>query len=361
MGTTQVTPPQRSFLIILAATMAGLVAITWLWVIDNPRSCISPDYGTWLAKMHMADSKLPGGSVVIMGDSCTAADLIPPVLGNKVINLGLSASSPIEACFMARRLLKANAPAALIVYFRPYHFEYGSDVYLFEASAKFGLINSAGLEAIRALSRQSNDPTLFGSSTPFDIDARIKDYLLPHYFPAYYFGGIIEGRIGGWKQKSLIVQAYAAQTRGFCPTERDDKARALNPGLVLNSFHPSPVVDHYFRQTLLLFQARNIPVYFASLPDTEASFKVLTPEVKIGYTAYLRQTAAIYPVFKILGDIFTSMPTSYFSDETHLNPAGAMVCSDRIRSLLSAAGVDLGAQDAQWKPPVRNANGYWVK
>jgi len=361
MATTQAPAPRRSFLTIVAATMAGLVAVTWLWVIDNPRSCISPDSGTWIAKMQMAGGHLPAGRVIILGDSCTAADLAPPLLGNKVIDLGLSASSPIESYFMARRLLKTNTPAAVMVYFRPIHFENGSDVFLFESSAKFGLINTADLETIRRLSRNLNDPTLFGSPTPFDSDARLKDYLLPHRFPAYYFGGIVEGRIGGWKQKSLQEQAYTILTRGFCPTERDYKALILDPGPIMETFRPSPVVDDYFRQTLTLFQERHIPVYFASMPNTPASFKALTPEAIAGYTAYLQQMAATYPVFKIVGDVFTSMPNEYFSDATHLSSAGAVVCSQRTRALLSAAGVDLGTADARWKPPVRNASGYWVR
>jgi hypothetical protein len=344
-----------AYLLILALTAAGLLGAAWWWVIARPMDVLDPEYGVWLAKMKMADALQPREVIAVLGDSCATADLIPPLIGSHVINLGLGGGSPIEAYFMARRLLARNHPTAMVVSFVPANLarinRFGAHVTIFDRAMKFGLLDGSQMEEIRRHSRDLGDDSIFGPAAPLDLDARLKISLLAHHFPVYYFGDVLDPNIMYWRRENALTFAETEATRGYYGRHNLTRNTELDANTSLTEFRPPGTVDSYFRQLLGLLESRGIPVYFVSMPISQLSSAATRPEVKEEYVEYLHGLAASYPDFHEPAEALPSMPVSYFNDSIHLATAGAVVWSGRTREVLIKDGLDPGEPDANWHPP----------
>jgi hypothetical protein len=316
---------------------------------------LDPEYGTWLGKIELADTPQPPGTVFILGDSCASADLVPPVLGSDVINLGLGGACPVEEYFVAKRFLRASRPRAVIISFVPANLasinRTGSQVNILNRGAKYGLLDSRDLEEIREHSRELRDDSIFDRPAPLDIDARLKIWLLGHHFPACYFGELIGGRFNLWKRENSRRRFLTEQARGYFGGHGSFPRGALDRNATLVHFRTPATVDYYFRQILALFEARGIPVYFVSMPISEISLAAMRPEVKEGYETYLKDLARSYPNFHVLGNPFSSFPPRYFFDDTHLATDGAVLWSHQMRDVFIDGGLDPGTAAPQWQMP----------
>jgi hypothetical protein len=303
----------------------------------------------------MADTPQPPGTIVILGDSCTVADLVPPLIGRDVLDLGLGGACPVEEYFMALRLLRTNHPRAVVLSFIPANLarinRTGSHVNILDRGSKFGLLDWTDLEQIRQRSRALRDNSIFDRPAPLDMDARLKIWLLAHRFPAYYFADLIGGQLDLWKRENPRRLLFTEQTRGYFGGHGALQAGALDWNASLVDFRPPPTIDFYFRQLLALFAARGIPVYFVSMPMSDVSLAAMRPEVKQAYTSYLKELASSYPNFHELGDPLPSFPLRYYHDDIHLATAGAILWSRRIRDILIAGNLDPGPVDPRWQLP----------
>jgi len=383
----------RYFLTTLAVTLGVLLGVVWVYTARFPGFYLSPGYGAWQAKFELAVAR-PAQSVCILGDSRAMTDLIPARIGAKVLNFGLVGTKPIEGYFMAGRLSADAAPIqAVVISYEPFHFTIaGEELASVWGAAKYGLLKGRELEEIREQARIVRDPAIFQSPTPFDIDARLKIWLLSHWFPSYYILDLISGRVAGWRNENLAEISTTLDTRGYVPVPvrpankvvpqggqwfktRGGAAASMRPlgwapaelharvsdfarteadlvdeNAEMPGFSPAPIIDFYFRQTLELFPKEGVPVYFVSMPVNDLTLRAMSPKVRAGFASYLDGCAKAYPGFHILGEAVTSLPVVYFHDKQHLNFDGAALESERVRKLLAQASVNCGPADPDWSP-----------
>jgi len=198
------------------------------------------------------------------------------------------------------------------------------------------------VEEVRHRSWILKDPSIFDCQTPFDVDTRLKSLLYAIKFPPYYFAYLVDARVFGRYAENKQVFDHVLAERGQAYGSLGDLPTDLDRESAMRSFIPSKILDDYFNQTLALFQSRNIPVYFISIPHNEVSVRVYSPELKRGFTEYLTGYERRYPNFHVLGDVFPSYPSTYLVDSTHLNPKGAALFSDHVAKLLNDAHVPGG-------------------
>jgi hypothetical protein len=90
--------PDRSlrYLLVLAGTLIGGLALAWAWVVVAPLAFLDPEYPYWRAKQALLD-RCDLGRVLVLGDSRAAVDIMPPRIAVPVTNLAVGGGEAIEA------------------------------------------------------------------------------------------------------------------------------------------------------------------------------------------------------------------------------------------------------------------------
>jgi hypothetical protein len=301
---------------------------------------LSREYPMWRAKTELVE-RGQVGSLAILGDSRPMADIIPSLIGPRVVNLALPGATSIEIYYQSQQILaNQNRPKAIIISISPYLFE--NPLFFWEHAARFGFLNGAKLDEIRLRARALNDHSLFEKQSPGDVETRMKCLLYSIKFPSFYIPSLLNG---GFYQRyhaniemlnavlSQRGQAYFGQANGS--TEPDLDVR-------LQSFVPSKIIDDYFSRTLSLYQSYHIPVYFLVLPHNEASEHLYFAGLREAFLGYLDRYVGQYSNFHLLGDPFPSYASQYFGDPFHLNKKGAAKCSDLLAKTLKDSHVEGG-------------------
>jgi len=102
----------------------------------------------------------------------------------------------------------------------------------------------------------------------------------------------------------------------------------------IHEFRPLPLSNEYFQKTLSLFNEKNIPVLFMSMPINQATHEMLSLEFRSGLLAYLR-SFELRGDFRIVGDILPVLPLDKFGDPSHLNPRAAIEWSKKVAPQIS--------------------------
>jgi hypothetical protein len=342
----------RRFIICLIAVPVLVIALTWIWVVKRPMTFLDHEYPMWKAKEDMA-SNLPANSVVILGDSRPVADMIPAQIGPDVINLAVGGGTTFETYAFARKVLSSpNLPRAVVISLTPPHFMI-TDMF-WDRGVKFGLIDRTTLEQIRSRSRQFDDRIvwagisltfddlgpLFGPPSVGDVEARLKIALYSSRFPSFYYSSLVAGGLFLRENNKEHIYRGIRQSLGYHSFGTLNGSRALAPETGFPAFHPAPSMESYFSDTIALFQAKNIPVYFIACPLNEVSAASLHPGYADDFVAYMKTYDTRYSNFHRLGDPFPIMPWTAFGDPNHLNLQGALLFSDRVAALLREAGVE---------------------
>jgi hypothetical protein len=207
------------------------------------------------------------------------------------------------------------------------------------------------IEEVRARARRSNDLTewngdfsprtpLFGPVTAGDAEVRLKIAFYSIRFPSFYFPSLVAGGIYQRGAHNLDVYREVRESAGYSGYGTKNGSRELCPEARLGAFTPSPLFDSYLSDTIALFQARNIPVYFIVTPLNEISVRALHAGFAADYGSYIQSFEARYPNFRRLGDPLPTLPWTDFGDPNHLNLEGAGVFSDSVAALLREAQVE---------------------
>jgi hypothetical protein len=330
--------PFQRFLGGLVVFVGLLFSVCWIWVIREPMSYHDPDYSVWRAKVSLlekGDSRL-----VILGDSCAEDDMLPGRLGPGVINLGSAGTTPIDAYFVAKKIVALKSPPrAVVISFIPFHFINPTPP-LFWGRMTFDSLSGEDLEEIRQTSRDLNDSVLFGNRSPGDIDARLKILLLSWKFPSFDAPALM---------KTIVASRYRENMEAYNQTLADRGQRyrtiikdsdRLDDNSALKDFVPSKLIDAYFDKTLALFSSKGIPVYFLGMPHRVLSDQYYSADLRKNYARYLAGYASRYPNFHVLDDLLPCYPMQYFGDYAHLNADGALVWSNHAVQLLNGAHVE---------------------
>lgn len=338
---TQLSQPQmRRYLFWLLVLPSILIASAWFWCWERPMAFMHREYPMWSAKFDMAKTLEPE-SVVIFGDSQAVAGMIPEKIGDDVVNLALGGGTPIEAVALSRIVLEpGHTPRAVILSFSPLRFM--ENAYL-ERGVHFGLFDRATVDEVRARSRLVHAPD-FGPETAYDLDARLKVALYCARFPSFYYSSLRDGRLWTREAANLEIYRQMIESRGHFTFGHQPGCRDLSRDSQLTSFAPSPLIDSYFSELIMLFAERGIPVFFISCPLTEQSISVMPAAFKAKRESFLKQYEERSASFHVLGDALPARPWTDFGDPDHLNIEGALRFSDEVAELLRAAGINRASE-----------------
>nr|MDP9128004.1 hypothetical protein [Pseudomonadota bacterium] len=311
------------------------------WTTNDYAKFADADYPVWLAKKRMIDD-CNVGPLAVIGDSRATTNIVPVKVGPGVVNLGLSGASLLTMLEVSKRIVACPEPPKAVLITMDMRRFMDTDMF-WEREVKYDLF-PLDLEDIRVRARQSGDVLLFEKPAPFDIDARLKNWLFQAKFPSYYFGSLLAGYVF---LRAEVNQGYLRDTlrdKGY-HYFRDDTLgdNRVDYMAYRKHFAGSEFFESYFGAMLDLYEAHHIPVYFISAPGKTRANQMMDPSFKSEYAAYLEKWVRLYPGLRVLGDIFPSLPPEDFTDRTHLNVLGAVVWSQEVAALLAQARVDTGS------------------
>ena len=287
-----------------------------------PLAYLDPEYPAWLAKERML-AACDVGSVLILGDSRAAADVMPARLPGRVVNLAVGGGEPIEAYSVLHRALAcADPPQRIILSFDAGHFT-RPDLF-WERSVAFGFVGPAAVARLARVSARLHDWSVYRERRPPGLPSRLRAALYAVRFPVLYFAPLLHAGLflRWWENRAALAAALAARGQYFFGTAPGSAVVAVDGHL--HRFRPLPVLDWYFRRLLRLARARGIPVDFVAMPMNAATWRAVRPGVRAGFAAYLAACAAGDPDLHIIGPVMPHWPDRYFGDAfAHLNPAGA--------------------------------------
>lgn len=323
------------YLTTLAATLVTTFGLVWIWVATMPIAFLDAEYPAWLAKRQML-ARCDLGELVIVGDSRAAVDIMPALLPIRATNLAVGGGSSIEAyAAITEALACSEPPRRVLVSFDAAHFTQ-PDLF-WERSVRFGFIGSAHLRELRRVSDALDDRTHYELRSA-GLAPALRAKLAEWRFPSFYFNSLVKGGVLlRWpRNRQVLAETLAARGQYFFGTSEGSSIVGAEGSM--KSFAPLPVLDHYFDRMLALLAERGIAVDFVAMPMNHATWRIVRPEVRDGFAAYLAALAARHATFRIVGEVMPHWPDRWFGDGFgHLNPAGATRFSATLADWLSSA------------------------
>jgi hypothetical protein len=337
--------PVHRYLLALGAAASVTLALTWLYVALAPLAFLDPEYPYWLAKQELL-RRCDLGTVLVVGDSRAAVDIIPTRLGVAATNLAVGGGEAIEAYAAVRRTLACpDVPRRVVVSFDVAHFVQ-PDLF-WDRSVRFGFLDHAELRELRAVSERLGDVSVLDQKHGDGLSRGIRELLYATRFPGLYFNSLLKGGVllRWWDNRAALREGLAARGQYFFGTEAGSSVVAIDGHL--DRFAPLPVLDAYFDRLLALLAARHVEADFVAMPLNASTWRAVRPALRDGFAAYLAGYAARYPNFHIVGPLMPAWDDGWFGDAfAHLNPAGAALFSTRFGDCLRARLGEVALQGA---------------
>ena len=325
----------RVFLAGAAGAAIVLFGLVWLWVLYAQMTFLDPEYAAWRAKQTMLE-RCDLGHVMILGDSRAAVAMMPARWTVSGANLAVGGGEPIEALAALVRALRCPSPPnRVILSFDAVHFTQ-PDLF-WERTVPFGWVSAQEIATLKNVARSLHDPSIYASRDAGGMPPWLRDRAEQVRFPSLYFTSLMKaGLLLRWpRNHALYRDAMAAHGQYFFGTAAGSDVVAAEGKLT--GFTPLPVLAWYFDQVLRRLDAAGIPALFVAVPMNEATARQVAPEVRTSFRAWLATYEALYPGFRVAGDVMPYWPDAYFGDGyAHLNPDGARRFSDSLGGCLMA-------------------------
>lgn len=323
------------FLVFLLGIMALIVGSAWYWVVENPMFFFDHEYPIAKAKGDILNA-CNIGPIVFLGDSRTLASVIPDKIGASVVNLGIGGASLLDLPFLSRRILACPTPPKAIILSMAFN-NFDDQTCFWDRTVRFNVLNVtlSDLARMRRFARRMDDQTVFGTPSPFDIDARLRSFLGIIKFPSYYFGAMINGRLGQREQMNKEIYYETIMGKGHHFMGFNNGSWYVEPFTKREHFKLTPFYASFLDETLKLYQKQGIPVYYIGPPYKVTDMELLSPVVRKEFTAVLRDYEKRFSNFHVIGEPFMTLPNIVFSDGGHVNPKGAMIWSDHLSRVLN--------------------------
>lgn len=315
------------YLRALAVTAVLSCAVLWWFVAAVPLAFLDPEYPYWQAKLELL-RRCDVGTVLVVGDSRAAVDVIPARLGLTTTNLAVGGGEAIEAFVAVRRALACPVPPKRVVvsidaghFVRP-------DLF-WDRSVKFGFVSQDDLRALREVSERLDDVSILDQKRTDGLTRGVRAALYIWRYPGLYLGSLLRGGVVGrwWDNRRALAEGLHARGQYFFGVDSGSDVVTLEGHL--EAFQPLPVLDAYFNQMLALLAARHVPVDFVAMPLNQATVEAVRPDVRGGFAQYLSGYVARYANFHIVGPVMPAWDNGWFGDVfAHLNPAGAIRFSE---------------------------------
>jgi hypothetical protein len=354
---------QGRYLLSLAVAAVTSLAALWALALAAPLAFLDPEYPFWRAKLELL-RRCDLGSVLIVGDSRAAADVIPARLGVKASNLAVGGGESIEAYVAVRRAFACpRPPRRVIVSIDAGHFV-RPDLF-WDRTVRFGFLRPDDLAELRRTSEALEDPSIIDQKRGDGLDRDLRALLYGARYPGLYLGSMLHGGLFArwWENRAALAAGRASRGQYFFGTANGSDVVAVEGHM--RAFAPLPVLDAYFNRMLALLADRGVSVDFVAMPMNRATADSVAPAVRQGFQAYLQGYAARYRNFHIVGPVWPAWNNGWFGDEfSHLNPAGAARFSAAFAACLRArvAGASDCALDQprlQAAPPSTQNEAQW--
>jgi hypothetical protein len=329
------------YLAWLVGTAAAAFALMWIYVNVAPMAFLSRDYPLWLAKQRMIDG-CAVGLAAVFGDSRAVAGVVPSVMPIPVSNLAMSSTGPIETYFSVRRLLRCARPPRLIVIAHSVK-EFGEDANFWNEGALLGFLNYVDLQEVDHEAERLHDSGSLGSKESDGLVSVVRDRLYSLRFPPLYFASLLHGYFAArlWHNESAMAAALSSHGHALFGTE--DGSDGVTEEKDLTGFHASPIVDHYFSETLEVARARGVRVIFISMPMNQSTYNHVVPSLEPEFGAYLGRKESEFSNFRLYGHLISCWPDKFFGDKWHFNEQGGEAFSRAfgawLKDLLAGAPV----------------------
>jgi len=324
------------YLWLLTATMLGSFALVWAWVATMPMAFMDPEYPSWRAKQFMLE-QCDLGDAVIVGDSRAAADIIPARLPFKATNLAVGGGEAIEAYVALSRALACPSPPHLVIIsLDAGHFTF-PDLF-WERSVRFGFLRRPELAALRAVSLQSGDLSIYAGRQSDGLPLALRDMLHEIRFPPLHFASLARsvGFLRWWRNQQTLAATLATRGQYYFGTDAGSDVIAAEGHMT--EFRPLPILDLYFDKMLALLAEHGIESRFVAMPMNEATWRAVHPGISAAFAAYLAGYQSRYKLFHVTQDIMPHWPNRLFGDQfCHLNPEGAELFSAALAQRLQEA------------------------
>ncbi len=326
--------------------MAVALALVWAWVALAPLAFFDREYPSFLAKRIMLQT-CDLGSIVVIGDSRAAADIVASKLPVPTANLAIGGGGPIEGYFLLRRAMRCpHPPSRVILSYNAQHLTHADTFW--ERSVRFGLLGRSEVDEVSRVAARLGDHALSDRLHSAAPDG-LRSWLYAVCFPAMYMDSLLHAGGALRYAGNRRVLATVLQTRGQYEFGTSDGSSDVAMEGWMSDFRPDPVLDHYFDRLLALAADRGIPVRFVAMPVNEATFAASSPGVRAGFAAYLAVYAARYPGFSVAAELLPHWPDRFFGDGySHLNARGAAIATARLARCLQASTPDSTACDWGW-------------
>ena len=363
MGASSPEVAGRYLRALCAAAVLSL-AVVWGYVVAAPLAFLDPEYPYWRAKLELL-RRCEVGTVLVVGDSRAAVDVIPARLGVATTNLAVGGGEPIEAYVAVRRALSCPVPPRrVVVSIGPDHFVQ-PDLF-WERTVLFGFLTGADLRDLRDVSLSVHDMSIVDERRTDGLTPGLRAALHESRFPGLYLGSLLRGAVFArwWDNRRRYQEGLAARGQYFFGTGHGSHVVTAEGNL--RRFAPLPVLDRYFDRMLALLAARDVPVDFVAMPLNAATASVIRPAVRDGFAAYLASYERRYANFHVIGPVPPVWDDSWFGDAfAHLNPVGAEVFStafgpclrSRLAAQLACGGFDQPRLQAA--PPSTQNDAQW--
>ncbi len=322
----------RTYLVIFSGTFLTLFCSVWIWCVFHPMNYLSVGYPIAKAKLKLLYEMKPIDGLVV-GDSRIALGLNPSRFNDNVLNFAVNGTCTAEHFFLIRKALTVTHPKYVILSPSLTSF-YRDSLFYEKANLMNELFPYALNDELRIASRQHNDDSIVGPMSPFDIDVRLKLFLISIQFPSYQSSDLLKALVENRFKTNTASYSYTSEHRGIdTPFYREMKstpAEDSDVSLHLTHFQPPPLFSDYFNQTLDLLDHQHIEVYFIAAPHTKRSCDEISQTVKDEFKKYLDAEAVRHANFHVVGGLFDTCPDNNFSDESHLNYQSALLWSDQV-------------------------------
>ncbi|MCR5356311.1 MAG: hypothetical protein K6E63_02805 [Lachnospiraceae bacterium] len=293
-----------------------------------PMCYMDEEYPSWHYTKMVEEGRVrpvsSGEASVILGDSRAMADMIPGMMGDSYVNLGVGGATPVEMYFTLDKYIKNNgAPKEVMIMFAPFHYSY-MDNY------KTRTMYFKHLTLKEAMQVYSQGKTY--EAAVFDDFDRADILSMYAGLPDSYLPALINAKVTGRLSKNTMLYDEQLANRGHALYGRDNGNSDVNYEANyehMNRDGEHLLITYYFEKLLKLCSANGIRTIVLQPPMNEASFEALNEGYVREYLSYLNQIRNDNPDI-VFEDEIPCYENRYFGDSSHLNEEGARVYTGAI-------------------------------
>jgi hypothetical protein len=322
--------PGRYVLICLVVAVAVFAGV-WGYIRVMPMAFLEGAYPIWVAKQGFV-ARCDLGQLAIFGDSRPESAIDPRLLPVPATSITFGASSPVEtAVFVARALRCPTPPRRIVLAFAPADFT-GISEYFWENGGRFGFLSFADMQAVTHTADRLGDGSLNRVSTRLGLTGWVRNAAYSIWLPPLYFNSLVAARGDGRLAQNLASEARVRAARGYVPYPPHKADLVHAPEAEMTVFQPVPVQNYYFDRILREAARAGVQVDFLMTPISQTTQADTHPAMLAGFIAYIQSFTQRYPNFHLLTPRPPVWNDRYFSDDAHLDPAGAVLFTRMLAS-----------------------------